>query len=345
MSRFLGLRAVRLATVRLTISSKRRHCTETFSEIVALLTEKESETTRMTPSDETVLVTGATGRQGGAVISHMLPKGWKLRALTRNPDRHEAQSLAQRGVEVIKGDLEDPLSITRAAAGVYGIYSVQDFWAVGAKREVQQGKNLADAAKKANVKHFVYSSVGGAERNSGIDHWESKWEIEKHIRKLGLPATMIRPAAFMENYYVDQVEIGILKGKLMDPIRADKTYQTIATDDIGAFVALAFDRGKDFIGAEIEIAGSELTNPAAAQVFSRVLGKEVKFRKLPMPMVRLVLGKEFYQMFRWFNESGFKADIAFLRRRYPEVHLQTLDEWLRNEGWHKRARRVQAPKG
>jgi uncharacterized protein YbjT (DUF2867 family) len=275
----------------------------------------------------------------------MHPKGWKLRALTRDPDSPAAQELVHKGIEVVKGDLEKPVTLEPATRGVYGIYSVQDFWAVGGKREVQQGKNLADAAKEAGVEHFVYSSVGGAERNSGIDHWESKWEIEKHIRKLGLPATMLRPAAFMENYYIDQVEIGILKGRLMDPIRADKPYQTIATDDIGAFAALAFERPKDFIGLELEIAGSELTNPAAAQVFSRVLGKEVKFRKLPMPMVRLVLGKEFYQMFRWFNESGFKADIAFLRRRYPEVHLQTLDEWLRNEGWHKRARRVQAPKG
>ena len=299
----------------------------------------------MANADRIVLVTGATGRQGGSVIRHMHPKGWKLRALTRDPDSPAAQELVHKGIEVVKGDLEKPVTLELAMRDVYGIYSVQDFWAVGAKREVQQGKNLADAAKEAGVEHFVYSSVGGAERNSGIDHWESKWEIEKHIRKLGLPATMLRPAAFMENYYIDQVEIGILKGRLMDPIRADKPYQTIATDDIGAFAALAFERPKDFIGLELEIAGSELTNPAAAQVFSRVLGKEVKFRKLPMPMVRLVLGKEFYQMFRWFNESGFKADIAFLRRRYPEVHLQTLDEWLRNEGWHKRARRVQAPKG
>ena len=299
----------------------------------------------MANADRIVLVTGATGRQGGSVIRHMHPKGWKLRALTRDPDSPAAQKLVRMGIEVVKGDLENPRTLEPATRGVYGIYSVQDFWAVGAKREVQQGKNLADAAKEAGVEHFVYSSVGGAERNSGIDHWESKWEIEKHIRKLGLPATMLRPAAFMENYYIDQVEIGNLRGRLMDPIRADKPYQTIATDDIGAFAALAFERPKDFIGLELEIAGSELTNPAAAQVFSRVLGKEVKFRKLPMPMVRLVLGKEFYQMFRWFNESGFKADIAFLRRRYPEVHLQTLDEWLRNEGWHKRARRVQAPKG
>ena len=177
-----------------------------------------------------------------------------------------------------------------------------------------------------------------------LHHWDSKWEIEKYIRELGLPATVLRPAAFMENYYIDQVEIGILKGKLMDPIRADKPYQTIATDDIGAFAALAFERPKDFIGLELEIAGSELTNPQAAEVFSRVLGKPVRFKKLPMLAVRLFLGKEFYQMFRWFNEAGFQADIPELRRRYPEVRLQTLEEWLRSEGWQKRARRVKAPK-
>lgn len=298
----------------------------------------------MLNADKTVLVTGATGRQGGAVVRHMLAKGWKLRALTRNTSSHPAQELARRGVELVKGDLEDPASVANAASGVYGVYSVQDFWAVGAKREVQQGKNVADAAKKAGVKHFVYSSVGGAERNTGIPHWESKWEVEKHIRSLGLPATVIRPAAFMETYYIDQVEIGILKGKLADPIRADKPYQTIATDDIGAFVALAFDRPSQFIGKELEIAGSELTNPEAAKVFSRVLGKPVKFQKLPLPLVRLVLGKEFHSMFRWFNEAGFKADIAGLRRAYPEVHLHTLEEWLRDEGWHKRAKRVRAPK-
>ena len=295
--------------------------------------------------DKIVLVAGATGRQGGAVIRHMLPMGWRLRALSRDPTNRAAQDLARQGVDVVQGDLEDPPSIERAVHGAYGIYSVQDFWAVGAKREIQQGRNLADAARKAGIGHFVYSSVGGAERNSGIDHWESKWEIEQHIRKLGLPATVLRPAAFMENYYIDQVEIGILKGKLTDPIRADKPCQTIANDDIGAFVALAFERPGDFIGLELEIAGSELTNHEAAQVFSRVLGKQVTFRKLPLPVVRLVLGKEFHQMFRWFNEAGFKANIPELRRRYPEIRLKTLEDWLRAEGWHKRARRVRAPKG
>jgi len=296
-------------------------------------------------AERTVLVSGATGRQGGAVIRNMLNDGWKLRALTRNSKSVASQKLAAQGVEVVQGDLDDVASLDHAARGTYGIYSVQDFWAVGAKREVQQGKNLADAAKKAGTEHFVYSSVGGAERNADIDHWQTKWEVEKHLRKLSLPATILRPAAFMENYYIDQVEIGILKGKLADPISGDKPYQTIAADDIGAFAAQAFKRPKEFIGIELEIAGSELTNIEAAQVFSRVLGKPVKFQKLPLPLVRLVLGKEFYQMFSWFNKEGFRANIAQLHQKYPEVHLQTLEEWLRNEGWHKRARHVVAPKG
>ncbi len=299
----------------------------------------------MVNTDATVLVTGATGRQGGAVVRHMLLKGWKLRALTRNPHSFAAQELVRQGVEVVEGDLEDPASLDRASRGVYGIYSVQDFWSVGARREVQQGKNLADVAKKVGLKHFVFSSVGGAERNTGIPHWESKWEIENYIRKLALPATILRPVSFMETYHILEVEVGLLKGKLLDPIRGDTPYQTIATDDIGAFAALAFERPKDFIGLELEIAGSELTNIEAAKAFSRVMGKPVKFRRLPMPFVRLVLGKEFYSMFRWFNEAGYKADIVGLRRRYPEIHLHTLEEWLREDGWNRRALRFRAPKG
>jgi uncharacterized protein YbjT (DUF2867 family) len=147
-----------------------------------------------------ILVTGATGKQGGSVVRHMLGRGWNLRALTRDPGSRAARALADKGVEIVPGDLEDPDSFHAAARGVYGVYSVQDFWSVGAKREVIRGKNLAVAAKKAGVEHFVYSSVGGAERNTGIGHWESKWEIEKHIRKLGLRSTVLRPVAFMEGY-------------------------------------------------------------------------------------------------------------------------------------------------
>ena len=298
----------------------------------------------MSNSDKLVLVTGATGRQGGAVIRHMRPKGWRLRALSRNTKSYAARELARQGVELVQGDLDDPASLERAARGVYGIYSVQDFFAAGALREVRQGKNLADVAKKVGVEHFVFSSVGGAERNSGITHFETKGEIEKYIRSLGLPATIFRPAGFMEMYHMLEIEVRLLKGTFADPVRPDKPFQTIATDDVGAFVALAFERPKDFMGVELEIAGSELTSRQAAEVFGRVLNRPMKSQRLPLFMVRLLFGTEFYKMFRWFNDEGFKANIPELRRKYPEVRLHTLEEWLREEGWDKRGLRFKVPR-
>src|SRR6516162_3355197 len=298
----------------------------------------------MGDGDKTILVAGATGRQGGAAIRHLLPNGWKLRALTRNPNGYAAKQLSGQGVEVVRGDLEDPGSLERAAHGVYGIFSVQDYWVAGFRREVQQGKNLADIAKKTSVAHFVYSSVGGAERNTGILPWETKWEIEKHVRKLGLPATIFRPTGFMEIYHMLELEVGLLIGRFLDPVRHDKPYQSIATDDIGAFVALAFDRPKEFIGMELEIAGSELTPRQTADTFSRVMGKPVKYGRLPMLAARILLGKDFHAMFRWLNRDGFQANIPELRRKYPEIHLHSLEEWLREDGWDQRGLRFRAPK-
>jgi uncharacterized protein YbjT (DUF2867 family) len=274
------------------------------------------------------------GRQGGSVLRYLLERGLPVRGLVRSSvTSPRATALEQRGVALAQGDMDDPASLGRAMEGVSGVYSVQDFWSVGAKREIEQGINVADAAHAAKVKHLVYSSVGGAERNSGIDHWQSKWIVEQRIKELGLPATILRPASLMENYYIPAVEKGLLKGQLIDPVRADVPYQTIASDDIGKFAALAFAQPDEFIGVELEIAGSELTNRQAAEVFARVLGRPVKFRRLPLPLVRVALGKEFHQMFRWFNQSGYKADVAALRNRYPQLRLRTLEDWLREEGW------------
>jgi len=255
------------------------------------------------------------------VVRHLFGRGAEVRALTRDPSTPRARALAARGVSTVQGDMDDTESLRRVMTEVYGVYSVQDFWTVGARREIQQGKNVADAAAAAGIEHLVFS-VGGAERSSRIEHWDSKWETEQYIRRLGLPATMIRPASFMENYYIPAVEKGLLRGRLIDPLWPDKPYQTIATDDIGKFVALAFDRPEEFIGTELEIAGSELTNHQAAEVFGRVLGRPVKFRRLPMPVVRVALGKEFFQMFRWFNHSGYQADVEGLRARYPEAYAR-----------------------
>jgi uncharacterized protein YbjT (DUF2867 family) len=280
-----------------------------------------------------VLVTGATGRQGGAVARSLLARGIPVRALSRNPDKPAGRTLAKAGAEVVVGDLDDAPSLVRAMKGASGVFSVQNWWETGARREVQQGKNAADAAKQAGIRHFVYSSVGGADRGADITHWKTKWEVENYVRKLGLPATILRPVGFMDNYYIPAVEKGIIGGKLIDGVRADKPYQLICSEDIGAFAALVFAQPDKFVGKAVEIGGDELTNPEIAAAFSRVMGRPVKFQKLPLLLSRVVLGKEFYEMFKWFNDAGFQADIPALRRDYPEISWTSLEQWIKREGW------------
>src|SRR5215467_687628 len=221
-------------------------------------------------SGRPILVAGATGRQGGSVVRHLRERRLTVRALVRDPRADRAKALADQGIEIAQGDMDDLASLQKAMAGVRGVYSVQDYFTVGAAREIQEGKNMADAALGAGVEHFVFSSVGGAERHSGIGHFETKWEIENHIRKLGLPATMIRPAGFMENYFIPQLEKQLVKGRLFNPVRASRPLQTIASDDIGKFISLAFAQPNRFIGMELELAGSELNSPQTAKVFSQI---------------------------------------------------------------------------
>lgn len=256
-----------------------------------------------------------------------------MRALVRDANDPAAQALAKSGAELVVGDLDNVASLIAAMAGVRGVFSVQNWWLTGATREVRQGKNVADAVKNTRVPHLLYSSVGGADRDAEITHWQTKWQIELYIRELGLPATILRPVSFMETYYIPDVEKAILRGTLLDPIRQDKPYQLIATDDIGEWAALALTQPRRFVGKALEIAGDELTNPQIAATFARVLGRPVKFRRLPLFVTRLALGREFHQMFKWFNNAGYRADIPALRRDYPEVKPTTLEAWLTREGW------------
>ena len=283
-------------------------------------------------SEKTVLVSGATGRQGGAVARHLLNNGWGVRALTRDPQKPPARELAALGADVVQGDLTNRASIEKAAQGVYGVFSVQNFWETGVQGEVREGKLLADVAKAAHVSHFVYSSVGGADRDTGIPHFDSKWEIERHIRSRDLPATILRPVFFMENFISDDFRSSILKGKLALPMQPGKPLQMIAVDDIGAFAAMAFSAPESFQDAELELAGDELTLPQAAEDLSRILGRTVDFISVPLEDVRKA-SPEYEMMFRWFNEYGYSADIEAMRDLYPE--LTTFPMWLHRTGWSR----------
>jgi len=284
-----------------------------------------------TQQNRTILVTGATGRQGGAVARTLMTHGWKVRALVRDPSTPAAQQLAKNTIELIKGDLFTTASLEEALRGVYGVFSVQTSDAEhGIGGEIIQGKLLVDAAHRAQIQHFVYSSVGGAERESGIPHFESKWQIEKHIRALGLPATIIRPVFFMDNFTSYFGEPIKQQNKLILPLHQDTRLQLIATEDIGSFAALAFEQPTGFLGKALEIAGDELSMTELAETFSRVMKRTIEFVELPME--QMIQGDpEMALMFEWFNTHGYQAVLPALRALHPA--LLTLETWLRQKGW------------
>jgi uncharacterized protein YbjT (DUF2867 family) len=217
----------------------------------------------------------------------------------------------------------------RVLEGAHGVFSVQNFWETGYDREVKQGKTVADAAKAAGVEHFVYSSVGSAHRQTGIPHFESKWEIEEHVREIGLPYTILRPVFIMHNW--EWMREHILGGALAQPLDPDKPFQHVAVEDVGAFAAIAFEHPEEWIGREVDLGGDEQTMPEIAETFGRVIGREISYYQVPWDQFEEQMGEEVTVQYRWFNAVGYEADIAALRQEYPE--LTTFERYLRSHGW------------
>jgi uncharacterized protein YbjT (DUF2867 family) len=271
----------------------------------------------------------ATGQQGGAVVRHLRAAGVPVRALTRDPEADKARSLRADGVEVVRGDLTDRDSLDGLIDGVTGVFSVATPFQEGLDAEIVQGKTLAEAARDAGVGHYVYSSVGGADRDSKVPHFESKWEIEKHLRGLGLPLTVVRPVYFFENFggwAMQPAEDGY---SLAMPLSPDRPLQAVAVDDIGAFVAMAFADPEAWIGREFELAGDERTMPDYPAAIAADLGVPVDYVSLPWEVLR-GQNEDIYRMYDFFEREGYHADIGALRREYPGLH--TFESWLGGGG-------------
>ncbi len=238
-----------------------------------------------------------------------------------------------RGVEILAGDLDDLDSLRRALDGVYGVFGViTPYDKGGVEGEIRQGKNLVDAAQRAEVDHFVYSSVGGAEKNTGIPHFDSKFEIEEHLRRSGIPFSILRPVAFFENWYF--VKDWIERGTLPQPLSPQRKLQQIGVDDIGAFAALAFEHPGKWHGRALEIAGDELTMEQYAAAFTNALGHEVKYHQVPWDKFEKQSGHEMTVMYKWFEDVGYSADIDALRREFPA--LMSFPQWLAKTGWNRK---------
>ncbi len=276
-----------------------------------------------------ILVTGATGHQGGAVLRHLRAKGFDVRALTRDPDQPAARALLTHGVEMVRGDLDDRNSLARALDGVYGVYSVQNARA-GAETEIRQGISLVEAAERAVVSHFVYSSVASADRNTGIPHFDSKFQIEQRIRNTGLPYTILRPVFFMENLLAMRASID--GGTLAMPLKPETRLQMIAVEDIGQFVATVFEHSGKWHDRAIDIAGDEQSISDIAHMLSGAIGREVQYQQVPWEQFDKQTSEDYGLMFRWFDNVGYSVDISALRQDHP--NLLTFEHWL-HTNWPK----------
>jgi uncharacterized protein YbjT (DUF2867 family) len=284
----------------------------------------------MAASNNPILVTGATGQQGGAVARALIAKGQKVRVMTRHPEK--AAALAKAGAEVVQGDLTNQTVLQMALRGVHGVFAMSTPFEAGMDAEVRQGIMLADAAKQAGITHYVYTSVGSAHRHTGIPHFESKWKVEQHIQKIGLPATILRPVWFMENFTTFAKPSA--EGVITLPMRPARKLAMVALKDIGAFSAAAFIRPNDFVGQAIDLAGDELTIPEVAVLLTKAMGRPISFQEFPLDQAESALGHDFAVMFRWFNEVGYAIDIPKLKQQFG-ISLTTFAEWAKTIEWGK----------
>lgn len=231
-----------------------------------------------------ILVSGATGLQGGAVARRLLQDGWPVRFLTRDPDLAKARALVARGARAIAGDLEDIEAARLACRGVYGVFSIQNFWEHGYEREIHQGGNLVDAARHEGVQHFVYASVGGVGRTDGlgITHFDTKAVIEQRLMRSGLSWTILRPVTFLENFTAELMLERIFRmGVVSFPFPGDRPFQLIAVDDEADMVAAAFADPDQFIGLAMEIASDQRCLTELAQAIANSASIELQFREVP----------------------------------------------------------------
>jgi len=286
----------------------------------------------MRKGHDVILVTGATGQQGGATARELLAGGHKVRAMTRKPDGEAAQALAALGAEIVHGDLNDAASLTRALAGAWGVYAVQNTWEAGVEQEEVQGKRMVAAAKEAGLQHYVYASVGSAHRKTGIPHFDNKWRVEEAVRGAGFPSwTILRPVFFMENWTSPWFKPYIDQGNVAIGIPGDRKLQHIAVADIGKYAALAFEQHESLNGQAIDIAGDELSPNEVAAILSEITGRTLAHYQVPLDEVRKA-SEDFALMLEWFDAVGYDADIAGNAKRYG-IPPTLFRDWARTINW------------
>lgn len=285
------------------------------------------------PDPETILVGGATGRQGAAVVDELLQRGFAVRALTRKPDSAKAQALRERGVEIVQGDYGDPDSLLAAMAGIQRLFFYSGF----SMNEMAEGGNVIAAARESGIQQLVYSSGAAAAPDNGLPG-AAKLQVEEAIVASGVPYTVIRPVAFMENF--DRQQARFARSGIVDSRAPDRELHFIAIPDIGFLVGEIFSDPDEWENVAINVASDKMTVAEMVATFSRVMGQEIEYQRLPLEDYLASMPKPLRPLFRWYEEVGYEADVAGLRAEYP--NLMTLEGYLRATGWEDWANQQKA---
>jgi uncharacterized protein YbjT (DUF2867 family) len=284
-----------------------------------------------------VLLIGVTGGTGANVVKGFLEQGVNnLRAITRKIDlsRPSLLKMSNAGVELVEANLDDEDSLSPAFADISAVYC-HATTADAAKpdpREVERAKRVAQVAKQANIKHFVYNSAGGADRKSGISHIEQKYKVEQVLKEAGLPTTMLRACLFMEEFWKQYTRPSILKGVFPFSIQPDKRIHLVTTKDMGRVAAYVIKNPSKYIGQEIELAGDVLTPKQMASEFSKVQGMTIVHKEVAPWIFLLLLRKDLFNLIQWYRHQGYQADVQRLRAEFPGL-LTTFGEFLEETNW------------
>jgi uncharacterized protein YbjT (DUF2867 family) len=296
----------------------------------------------MNTTTRSILVTGATGAQGGATARQLLAAGYAVRFLTRNINSPQSRELIGLGAEAVPGDFEDSGALERATHGVSGVFSVQLPEVSDTDSERRHGFALIAAAVKNGVAQFVHTSVSCAGRHESFPRWQEgywtrkywtdKWDIEEAVRKAGFESwTVLRPAFMMENFAQPKAAFmfpHLAAGEIATALHLSTRMQLIAADDIGSFACASFQNANRYGGRNIELAAVALTMPEVARDLADVTGRRVIAVELtPEQAIERGLFPRWVRSQEWCNHVGYCADIPALAQY--GIELTTLEKWAR----------------
>jgi uncharacterized protein YbjT (DUF2867 family) len=278
----------------------------------------------------TVVVTGSTGKQGGSVARGLLERGHKVRAVTRDPNSSQAKSLANAGATLVAASLEDTAAITKALEGATSLFAMTTP-SGGTDAETRQGVAAADAAKAAGV-HLVFTSVNSANRQTGVPHFDSKYEVEKHIARSGVRATILAPAFFMENLYFGKEQLA--KGIYAAALPPTRALAQTAVADIGAVAVRVLEDAGHFTGKRFDLASDELSGNEVVAILSRVTGRPFAYFQVPLDVIRQRMGEDGARMYEWLDRVGYTVDRAALYREFRDVAFHDFESWVKTQEWN-----------